>query len=106
LKEQVNRAGKFADGVSEEAVSITVKMGENIIKTIAQKETGTLEQTSDIAYEGETLTFYTIPALFEQILGKTDKIAVCDGYLLFNVDKFSHALQIRTGESLDDESPF
>jgi hypothetical protein len=106
LRDQVNRAGKFAEGVTDEAVSITVKMGDNIIKTIAKKATGTLEQSADIAYEGETLTFYTIPALFEQILGKTDKIAVCDGHLLFNVDKFSHALQIRTDEDLDDETPF
>ena len=106
LKDQVNRAGKFSEGIADEATSITVKMGENIIKTIAQKATGSLEQSADIEYEGEVLTFFTIPALFEQILGKTDKIAVCNGHLLFNVDKFSHALQIRTDLDLDDEIPF
>jgi len=106
LKDQVNRAGKFAEGIAEEATTITIKMGSKIIKTIATKSSGTLEQISDIDYDGNEITFYTIPALFEQILSKVSKITLCEGFLLFDVDKFSHALQIKTDEPGEDDVPF
>ena len=98
LKDQVSRAGKFAEGIADETTSITIKMGSKIIKTIAQKASGTLEQSTEAEYDGKEIIFYTIPALFEQILSKVSKITLCEGFLLFDVDKFSHVLQIRSDE--------
>lgn len=98
LKDQVSRAGKFAEGIADETTSIMLTMGNKVIKTVAQKASGTLEQSTEAEYEGEEITFFTIPALFEQILSKVSKITLCGGFLLFDVDKFSHALQIKTNE--------
>jgi hypothetical protein len=103
LKDQVNRAGKFAEGIADEATAITIKMGNKSIITIATKASGTLEQMADIEYEGDELIFYTIPALFEQILNKVKKVTLCPGFLLFDVGQFSHVLQIKTDEEISEE---
>lgn len=105
LKDQVNRAGKFAEGIADEATSIKVKISNKEITTTAQKASGVLNQFSELEYEGEDIVFYAIPALFEQILAKVKKITLCEGFLLFDVGKFSHALQTRTdSDDIEEEA--
>ena len=108
LKEKVLRAGKFVEGIIDEARIITVMIGENEIKLIAKKETGILTQISDIEYSDQNIVFHIVPTLFEQILNRTNKITLVkrnegSSFVSFIVGDFSHVLQVRLGEEDFDE---
>jgi hypothetical protein len=98
LRVQVARANKFIDSAINETSSVIVTVMKDRVQTTVIKSTGILDQFADFEYEGEEFSFITIPALFEQILNKAAKVSVKDHFLLFEVENFSHVLQVRYGK--------
>lgn len=104
LQSQVAKASKFSEGMSSETTSIIVTLENNKVITVANKSTGSLEQESEIDYDGKSLSFQTSPALFEQILAKTETMQLRKSTLKFKVDKFQHVLSIKTNDEMEEET--
>ncbi len=94
LKKAIEMVGVLAEGDIDinKIIEVDIKEGEITIR--AEKEVGWADQSLEIEYKGDPITFYINPIFFSQILDKSVNMIIKGNQALFVTEDFQHIISL------------